>query len=267
MDLFKCYQVLGVSRDCTWDELRTAYRRQVQKHHPDRFQQQPDKQLIAKERMLELNKAFDTLEEYFKKTGHLPTDTLKRPAVEPATYTQAETVNPQTNTRPSYSAPDIKPAKSNQTTRRTSWGLVIVIAILGYYFFWETVPEPDNSYSNASSGVPLHESNTTIRDGTLKHSSQDHLPKEIDSNQVHTEPGIDRQMLPSNNLAPLGMQGKIDEGPYFTYGDTPGKVFEVQGVPTRTVGDIWFYGSSEVHFNKGVVVSWYNSPSHPLNAK
>ena len=267
MDLFKCYQVLGVSRDCTWDELRTAYRRQVQKHHPDRFQQQPGKQLIAKERMLELNKAFDTLEEYFKKNGHLPPDTLKRPAVNPGTHTQAETANPQTSTRPSYTPPDIKPAKPHQTARRTSWGLIIVIVILGYYFFWETVPEQDNLYSDASTGTPLHESNNTIRDSTLNRSSQDSLQGKSDNEQVRTAPGMDRQAAPSANMAPLGMQGKINEGPYFTYGDTPGKVFEVQGVPTRTVGDIWFYGSSEVHFNKGVVVSWYNSPTHPLNAK
>jgi hypothetical protein len=267
MDLFKCYQVLGVSRDCTWEELRTAYRRQVQKHHPDRFQQQPDKQLIAKERMLELNKAFDTLEEYFKKNGHLPTDTLKRPTVNPGAHTQAETANPQTSTRPTYTPSDIKPAKTNQTARRTSWGLIIVIAILGYYFFWEAVPEQDNLYSNTSSDTPLHESNTTNRDSTLNRSSQDRLQEKNDNEQVRTGPGMDRQVAPNANMAPLGMRGKINEGPYFTYGDAPGKVFEVQGVPTRTVGDIWFYGSSEVHFNKGVVVSWYNSPTHPLNAK
>ncbi|NNF95365.1 MAG: DnaJ domain-containing protein, partial [Halobacteria archaeon] len=76
MDLLKCYQILGVPRDCTWEELRTAYRRQVQKHHPDRYQQQPGRQLIAKKRMLELNKAFDTLAEYYKKNGHLPADVL-----------------------------------------------------------------------------------------------------------------------------------------------------------------------------------------------
>lgn len=267
MDLFKCYQVLGVSRDCTWDELRTAYRRQVQKHHPDRFQQQPDKQLIAKDRMLELNKAFDTLEEYFKKNGHLPTDTLKKAAIKPDGRTGAETAKPKTDTRSSYTQPDNNPAKPNQTARRTSWGLVIVIIVLGYYFFWETVPESENFYSNGSSGTPIHDSNTIIRDGTLNRSSQDRLPKELDNKNVSSGPGMDRQALPGTNLAPLGMQGKIDEGLYFTYGDTPGKVFEVQGVPTRTVGDIWFYGSSEVHFNKGVVVSWYNSPTHPLNAK
>ena len=79
MDLLKCYQIFDVSWDCTWEELRTAYRRQVQKHHPDRYQQHPDRQPIAKERMLGLNKAFDTLAEYYKKNGHLPgiiTDTL-----------------------------------------------------------------------------------------------------------------------------------------------------------------------------------------------
>ena len=84
MDFLKCYQIVGVAPDCTWEELRIAYRRQVQKHHPDRYQQQPDRQLIAKERMLELNKTYDTLAEYYKKNGHLPATGLKKPPLNTA---------------------------------------------------------------------------------------------------------------------------------------------------------------------------------------
>lgn len=262
MELLKCYQIIDVPQDCTWEELRTAYRRQVQKHHPDRHQQQPDRQLIAKERMLELNKAFDTLEEYYKKNGHLPGDILIKPSNKTGHQPQTETVSPKTSERPTYTPPEIKPAKPKQAAHRTSWGLVIVIAILGYYFFWENAPEPNNPYATPSSVKPQFEGNTTITDGQLNRP-----PEEADNKQIHIETGIDKQTAPSPGLAPLGMQGKIHDGTFFTYGDTPGKVFEIQGVPTRTVGDIWFYGKSEVHFNKGIVVSWYNSPAHPLKAK
>jgi len=264
MDLIKCYQILGVSRDCTWEELRTAYRRQVQKHHPDRYQQQPDRQHIAKERMLELNKAFDTLEEYYKKNGHLPVNDLKKVSNETPVQTRSRPTSYKTKDKTTYVAPEITPLKTpKQAARRTSWGLLIVVATLGYYFFWEGTPEP----ANPSSGNPYYEGNNITGDGTLNSPSTARLPEDIDNKRIETAPGLDKQLAPSPNLAPLGMQGKIQEGPFFTYGDTPGKVFEVQGIPTRTVGDIWFYGTSEVHFNRGVVVSWYNSPAYPLKAK
>ena len=51
---------------------------------------------------------------------------------------------------------------------------------------------------------------------------------------------------------------------HFTYGDPPGRVYEVQGIPTRTEGNLWLYGKSEVYFENGVVVSWQSTPSHPL---
>lgn len=53
----------------------------------------------------------------------------------------------------------------------------------------------------------------------------------------------------------------------FTYGDPPGRVYEVQGVPTRTEGALWLYGESEVYFENGVVASWHSAPSHPLRAR
>ncbi|HEY9199504.1 MAG TPA: DnaJ domain-containing protein [Gammaproteobacteria bacterium] len=51
---------------------------------------------------------------------------------------------------------------------------------------------------------------------------------------------------------------------FFTYGDPPGRVYEVQGVPTRTEGGLWLYGESEVYFENGVVASWHSAPGHPL---
>ncbi len=263
MDFRKCYQILGVAPDCTWDELRIAYRRQVQKHHPDRYQQQPDKQHTAKERMLELNKAYETLAEYYKKNGYLPATALKNTTTNTGAQPRKDAAPNKTTDIP----PEIKPAKPEHTSRKTSWGVVLIVTILGYYFFWQTTPDPTTSYSTSSSGSPYYEGNSIAGNGPRIGSSPTQLPDELNSKRIETGPGVDQQATPSNNLAPLGMQGKIKDGPFFTYGDTPGKVFEVQGIPTRTVGDIWFYGTSEVHFNKGVVVSWYNSPAHPLKAK
>jgi len=267
MDFLKCYQILGVSQDCTWSELRTAYRRQVQKHHPDRYQQQPDRQHVAEERMLELNRAFDTLAEYYKKNGHLPVSLQKQSPDKTSVKTRTRTTGYRTSDSTTHAPPEIRPRKPKQAGRKTSWGLIIVVAILGYYFFWQGTPDPATSELPPLSGNPYYESNSRIADGIPHSSSPARSSENAENNRIETSPGLDKQLTAPTNLAPLGMQGKIQEGPFFTYGDTPGKVFEVQGVPTRTVGDIWFYGTSEVHFNKGIVVSWYNSPDYPLKAK
>lgn len=267
MDLFKCYEILGVSRGCTWEELRMAYRRLIQKHHPDRHHQQPDEQLAAKERMLELNKAFDTLAEYYKKNGQLPADAQKKPFVSTHYQPSLQTINPKTSNRTTYTPSKTKPTKSNQTVRRTSLSLVILTTILGYYFLWGEMPRFSEPYSVTASDKVNFEENPSILNGPQNTSPQAQMSEEIDNQQNFLGPGVDQQTAPSTNQFSLGMQEEISESPFFTQGDTLGKVFEVQGVPTRTVGDIWFYGTSEVHFNKGVVVFWYSSPSHPLKAK
>ena len=267
MDLRKCYQIIGISRDCTWDELRSAYRRQIQKHHPDRFQQQPEQQLIAKERTLELNKAFDILEEYYRKNGKLPTDALKSSAVKSQHQTRTEETTSKAGHTESNTTVQIKPAKPKQSAPKTSWGLVIVIALLGYIIFWENTPQSGNSHSYPSTDDSFYGRKSKTLDGVSGNSPQDRLPDNADNAQIHTRPRINANSSPSTSSAPLGMESKIHEGPFFTFGDTPGKVFEIQGIPTRTVGDTWFYGASEVHFKKGVVASWHNSPDHPLKVK
>lgn len=52
------YSVLGVSREATEEELKTAYRKLVKKYHPDRFTD-PDQKKRAEEKMKEINEAYD----------------------------------------------------------------------------------------------------------------------------------------------------------------------------------------------------------------
>ena len=47
-------------------------------------------------------------------------------------------------------------------------------------------------------------------------------------------------------------------------GSTLGEVYSIQGVPTLTQGDTWYYGKSQVRFSKGQVISWEEHPDNPL---
>ncbi len=55
------YEVLGVSRNATKEEIRQAYRELVKKYHPDKFQSNPDMLKLAEEKMKEVNEAYNYL--------------------------------------------------------------------------------------------------------------------------------------------------------------------------------------------------------------
>ncbi len=54
------YKVLGVSEDATQEEIRAAYRDLVKKYHPDKYTDNPLKEL-ANEKLKEINEAYETL--------------------------------------------------------------------------------------------------------------------------------------------------------------------------------------------------------------
>ena len=54
------YEVLGISRGATDDEVKEAYRRLARKYHPDNYGDNPLSDL-AKEKMQEINEAYDAI--------------------------------------------------------------------------------------------------------------------------------------------------------------------------------------------------------------
>ena len=54
------YEVLGVSKEATQDEIKTAYRKLVKQYHPDRYVGNPLADL-ASEKFKEINEAYDAI--------------------------------------------------------------------------------------------------------------------------------------------------------------------------------------------------------------
>ncbi len=55
------YEILGVRKDASKDEIRAAYRDLVKRYHPDKFQSNPDMLKLAEEKMKEVNEAYNYL--------------------------------------------------------------------------------------------------------------------------------------------------------------------------------------------------------------
>jgi DnaJ-class molecular chaperone len=58
------FEILGVNRHSTRDEIKKAYYQQIKKWHPDKFQHQPDKLSEAVETSKQINQAFRLLKNY-----------------------------------------------------------------------------------------------------------------------------------------------------------------------------------------------------------
>ncbi len=55
------YEVLGISRDATEEQVKDAYREKARKFHPDNFADNPAAAEMATEKMKEINEAYDTI--------------------------------------------------------------------------------------------------------------------------------------------------------------------------------------------------------------
>jgi DnaJ-class molecular chaperone len=58
------FEILGVTRHSTKNEIKKAYREQIKKWHPDKFQHDPEKLLEAIEISKQINQAFRLLKNY-----------------------------------------------------------------------------------------------------------------------------------------------------------------------------------------------------------
>ncbi len=59
------YEVLGVNRNATKEEIRDAYRELIKKYHPDKFRDNPDMKALAEEKIKEVNEAYKYLLDNF----------------------------------------------------------------------------------------------------------------------------------------------------------------------------------------------------------
>lgn len=85
-----CYRTLHVSSDCSWTELRLAYRRRVRSCHPDRMAATADHGSERDDEFKEVVRAFRALAAFHRRHGELPPPWLTVAADAPPPHVRAD---------------------------------------------------------------------------------------------------------------------------------------------------------------------------------
>jgi hypothetical protein len=225
-DYSRHYAVLGTTHSTDWEALRARYKRLIGQWHPDRFPADTTEKELAEEYSKQITIAYRTLELYYRDHGVLP-------PLEPATIAErtAGTAPRGAGAEPD-SAPAAEPAATAAaepppTARAPARRRVLIVVsalVLGTYMIFR---HADDQTSEGDTAVP----------GTEAAQVPATLPKAREASQ---------------------------ESGGITVGSTLGEVYTIQGIPTLTQGDTWYYGKSSIRFGQGKVVSWTQHPDNPL---
>jgi len=84
------FEILGVTRSSTNEEIKKAYKLQIKLWHPDKFANAPEKIFEAEERSKKINEAWTILENYQPPTySHKPPNENYRKQPDPSSFTKA----------------------------------------------------------------------------------------------------------------------------------------------------------------------------------
>jgi len=269
-----CYNILNLTPDTSWYEIRRAYKKLIQKWHPDRYEANSKEKSAADTKIKAINIAYDQIHQYYRNNNNtLPQiETLHKPNEAAVNKTSDEvphntTAPPSTNNSQVDTKPRNKDATQKKQFRkkrtipveRTYFRKLITITMLGsiYYLFADDIHslminKKNTDENSQASFIDINEKNTPQT--TTKTHLEDNLV---------IEPY--KHFAPSEQTAPKPIEPYDDV--FFTSGSSIADVINIQGIPSRTDGDTWYYGDSIVYFKNGAVTHWVRSVQTPLKAK
>lgn len=212
-----CFSKLEVPYDVTWNELRQAYRRQLQKWHPDKIRYTNVDLTTAETNFKAIQDAFNVLERYYLSHGTLPTIILPEKLI----------INENIHAH-GYESHKINHPKQKNRSFLSSFMLFGISVIIISYILVNYDIKITDDISSTSNNYP------------------------VNNNTINSNPE-------QNNNPTLSFESK-----FFGIGTTMTDVIEIQGAPSKTNGNTWYYGKSFVVFNNGRVVDWHQDILSPL---
>jgi len=228
-DWFEYYSILGVTSDCDWSAIRKAYRQLAQSTHPDRFSENTDERKVAETQIVDINRAYTALQEYYRKHDRLPGQRFQKSSAHKAGFAEPTSASTVSNDGTSgFTRSSATPRRRSRSVFRSGVRLAAIVGV-SYYVYLAMMNSGDITPATPS-------------------------PPPISMNVPADENGTNLTLdtTPTN---------------FFTPGSTMGEVHAAQGNPTRTDGTTWYYGESRVTFVGGVVKSWKNTVANPLRIR
>lgn len=270
--------MLNLDSAATDQELKLAYRKAVIQWHPDRYQQATDEtRKKAEQQMQALNTAYSTLSKYYETHGYMPghiaPDYETPPEAEQwqSTTVEDSEISQQSDWQSSaQTTPSTKEKQQTSLSQGRVWFAAFAVLLVVAYLYsklpeespYSTIEVIEQKSANESTADKPISSQTHQKEKTTAAQGRDATELQVETSPFSTK----ERKSAFEQTSPLGIYEESSADKYFTYGDTAGRVFEIQGVPTRTVGDIWYYGESEVHFQDGRVKGWFVSDGDRLKA-
>ncbi|MDH5767039.1 MAG: J domain-containing protein [Gammaproteobacteria bacterium] len=227
-----------------YKDIRKAYKLEIQKWHPDRFEDGSAQHKAANTKIKRLNHAFKMLQKYHKEHNSLPIITLQ-------SHTYANTTNRNGNnnlnrSQETTSNCDLELPSYKQHSIKSIFIVLSIIIICYIMITHEQQYKIPHNNLHQSPKQSIHDPSSKAATTNAKNPG---LPLKSDSHEI---------------AQPESHHGESTS--FFTYGSTVGEVIDIQGIPNKIEGDTWHYGQSRVYFRKGIVIHWERGNDSILKA-
>jgi len=256
-DLRECYRVLEVEPGASLDDVKRSYRELVKVWHPDRFGHDPKLREKAVEKLKQINLAWERIsaagetyrfsEADSAKEGEQDRREYRRPHSNDYTYTRAEPPPPPAAPPP----PQPEAWLHRYAPAIAGIGAAVIVATLIVYVTPEPEPRylvdlpPDSERFAVEPRVEPRLSERAAVEPPQKAGPQEQQPRA--ESAARSRPRVVSK--PTIALPPQKFFGK---------GSTREEVIAAQGRPDSATDKLFRYGTSDVHFEDGKVVSWRN---------
>jgi DnaJ domain len=230
------YRALGLQPGASAKEVRRAYLRLVKQWHPDRYARDSRAQVVAHEKVKEINEAYAFLRDY--KPGQ------PEPIYDVSSYPRGATAQwreyrRRTNYEPPIADPydgDYRYRPINASRGGVRFASIIIALVLFNAVRWAMAP---GDMSTHAARVPVVNA---------------------------AGPGNAMQVVFLGEEKRGDWNAARQQLPYFFVGSSKSDVYRVQGIPDWSSEREWHYGDARVYFEGDFVKSWTSDAKSPLRA-
>lgn len=265
----KFYSILGVFQDDNWDTVRSAYKRQIRRWHPDRFQD-TNQRKIAEDKSKDINLAYQMLDDYFREFGSLPPDDTVQLETPPPASDQWPA--PEHDAEPKHDEfygsdhAHTSFSKSQQPQRR-GYGRIIIAGAIIAIGYMTLEPLFTDRHNTPETAQPDYPDSGPAADNFTATQADSSAPPNANAPGITSDVHADWQVNKKDTGYSPKSSPTSGRATLISIGSSKQDVLAIQGRPLRQTDTEWDYGLSRINFEDGKVTGWYENPMNPLIVK